>query len=201
MTPDLASVGAGTGTARRRPLRAAALLAAALAALSPASAAEFELHSPTFDATKPLPSLHLYAGFGCSGENRSPALEWSGAPAGTRSFALTLYDPDAPTGSGWWHWIVYDLPGSTRGLPADAGAVGGQRLPAAARMGRTDFGTAAFGGACPPAGDPPHRYVLTLHALKTEHLDVPPDASGAMIGFAIHAAALGSTSIVVRFGR
>jgi phosphatidylethanolamine-binding protein (PEBP) family uncharacterized protein len=152
MTPDLASVGAGTGAARRRPLRAAAVLAAALALLPPASAAGFELRSPTFDASKPLPSLHLYAGFGCSGENRSPALEWSGAPAGTRSFALTLYDPDAPTGSGFWHRVVVNIPADARSLPRNAGKADGSLLPQGALQVRNDYGTVGFGGAAPPRG-------------------------------------------------
>ena len=124
--------------------------------------APFELRSPTVRDGGAIPAEHVFDGFGCSGANVSPALAWSGAPAGTRSFAVTVYDPDAPTGSGWWHWVVYDLPAEAEGLPAGAGAEGSELMPAGAVRGRTDFGAAGSGGPCPPEGGAPHRYVFCL---------------------------------------
>src|SRR3954465_14424129 len=115
---------------------------------------------------------------GAGGQNVSPQLSWSGAPAGTKSFALTLYDPDAPTGSGWWHWVVYDIPATATELPQGAGS-GKAPLPAGTVQGKTDFGAAGYGGAGPPPGDKPHRYVFTVYALKVDKLDLPADASPA----------------------
>jgi Raf kinase inhibitor-like YbhB/YbcL family protein len=143
----------------------------------------------------------VFNGFGCTGENRSPALLWRDAPAGTRSFAITLYDPDAPTGSGWWHWVVYNIPADVKHLPEDAGHVGGQGLPAGAVQGRTDFGTRAYGGACPPVGAAAHRYVMTVYALKVDHLPVPADASAAMVGFMVHMNQLGAATLQSSYGR
>ena len=144
----------------------------------------FKLSSPDVKATTRIAEQHVFNGFGCSGGNVSPALAWSNAPADTKSFALTMYDPDAPTGSGWWHWVVYNIPASATGLPAGAGS--GAGLPAGALQGKTDFGSAGYGGPCPPKGDRPHRYIFTVYALKTDKLDVPADASPAMVGFMIH---------------
>ena len=141
----------------------------------------------------------VFNGFGCSGKNVSPPLQWSGAPVGTKSFALTVYDPDAPTGSGWWHWIVYNVPASVTELPLGAGD--GGRLPAGAVQARTDFGTAGYGGPCPPPGDRPHHYVFTVYALKTEKLDVPANASAALVAFSINANKLASASITASYGR
>ena len=166
-----------------------------------AQAADFSVQSPTFKNGATLPTAHVFKGFGCDGLNVSPQLSWTNAPSGTQSFAITLYDPDAPTGSGWWHWVVYNLPASTNELPAGAGAADGQALPAGAVQGRTDYGTPGFGGACPPPGDKPHRYQLTVHALKVDKLDLPADASAAMVGFMIHANRLGQASIQAPYGR
>lgn len=165
-----------------------------------ACAGDFRLMSSSIGPELKLSLDQVFNGFGCSGKNISPALEWSGAPAATRSFAITVYDPDAPTGSGWWHWLVYNLPATATRLPAGAGAEGGAALPAGAQMGRTDYGSRAFGGACPPPGAP-HRYVFTVHALKSERLDVPADASAAMIGFFIGANRLDSASFTATYGR
>ena len=166
-----------------------------------AQAAGFRVSSPEISPAKPLPQRFEFDGFGCRGENRSPALRWEGAPAGTKSFAVTVYDPDAPTGSGWWHWVVVDLPATTTALAADAGAADGRNLPAKALQVKTDFGTRGFGGACPPQGDKPHRYIFTVHALKVESLGVPAEGTAALAGFMIHANALGSASFTVRYGR
>lgn len=113
-------------------------------------AAGFVLSSPSIKPGSMLTDAQVFKGFGCEGRNISPALKWSGAPSGTKSYAVTVYDPDAPTGSGWWHWVVYNIPASASELPEGAGAADGKGLPAGAVQGRTDFGSAAFGGACPP---------------------------------------------------
>lgn len=172
-------------------------LAAALAFTFPALA--FDLRSPDLSAT--IAEAQVANGFGCAGGNRSPALIWSDPPAGTRSFAVTAYDPDAPTGSGWWHWVLFNLPASTTDLPAGAGGPDGPALPAGAVQSRTDTGTPGYFGPCPPPGDAPHRYVFTVHALKVERLDLPPDSSGALVGFNLTANRLGQATITARYGR
>src|SRR6476620_10493079 len=108
---------------------------------------------------------------GGSGGNVSPALSWSHAPPGTQSFALLMHDPDAPTGSGWWHWVVYNLPASTTSLAAGAGDPTKKLLPPGVVQGRTDFGAPGYGGPCPPQGDKPHRYIFTVFALKTDKVE------------------------------
>ena len=132
---------------------------------------------------------------------RYSVLSWSGAPAGTKSLALTVYDPDAPTGSGWWHWTVVNIPATARSLPAGAGSSAPAGLPKGAVQGRTDFGKPGWGGPCPPAGDKPHRYVFTLWALKVDKLDLNAESSGAMVGFNLHANALGTATLTPVFGR
>ncbi|MBS0446768.1 MAG: YbhB/YbcL family Raf kinase inhibitor-like protein [Proteobacteria bacterium] len=181
-----------------RSLAAGIALAAGAAG---AQAAGFALSSPTIKPNSTLTDAQVFNGFGCSGKNISPALAWGGAPAGTKSFALTVYDPDAPTGSGWWHWVVYNIPASATGIPEGAGDAAGKGLPAGSMQGRTDFGAPGFGGACPPAGDKPHRYVFTVYALKTDKLDVPADGSAALVGFMIHANMLGEAKFTARYGR
>ena len=112
----------------------------------------FTLTSTHIADQQTLPLRFVHSAMGAGGQNVSPDLAWSGAPEGTQSYALTMYDPDAPTGSGWWHWVVYDIPASATGLVMGAGAAGGAELPAGAKLGRTDFGTAEYGGAAPPPG-------------------------------------------------
>lgn len=184
----------------RFPLRHS-LAVATLAASSLAQAAGFTLSSPTIKPGATLTQAQVFNGFGCTGQNVSPELRWSGAPAGTKSFAVTMYDPDAPTGSGWWHWLVINLPADSTGLAEGAGAADGKALPTGARHGRTDFGGPGFGGACPPQGHKPHRYIFTVYALKTDKIDVPADASAAMIGFMLNANKLATASFTAKFGR
>ncbi|PWC34428.1 phosphatidylethanolamine-binding protein [Azospirillum sp. TSO35-2] len=180
-------------------MRTALLTAALLSAATPAMA--FELRSPDFTANTPIPERNVFAGFGCTGGNQSPTLSWSEPPAGTRSLAATVYDPDAPTGSGWWHWVVFNLPVQTRALPAGAGDPAKPALPAGAVQSRTDFGGPGYGGPCPPQGDTPHRYIVTVHALKVESLPLPADASGAMVGFNLNAATIAKATLTARYGR
>lgn len=181
-----------------RPSLVATLLFCAATA---AQAAGFSLSSPTIKPGATLTEAQVYKGFGCDGKNISPALKWSGAPKDTKSFAITVYDPDAPTGSGWWHWVVYNIPASVTELPEGAGAPDGKGLPAGAVQGRTDFGSPGFGGACPPKGDKPHRYIFTVHALKTDKIEAPADASAALIGFMLNANRIAKASFEAKYGR
>ena len=188
-----------------RQMLAAALLASIVAmsagAAPPAVVGQFNLVSPELEPGGRFEPKHVYNGFGCSGGNVSPALNWSGAPAGTRSYAITVYDPDAPTGSGWWHWVIVDLPASTVALAAGAGDPASGKAPKGSVQIATDFGKPGFGGPCPPAGDKPHRYVFTLFALKVDRLGVDPGATAAMTGFMLNANALAKTGFTVYYGR
>jgi hypothetical protein len=161
----------------------------------------FALTSPEIAADSTIDRKYEFNGFGCSGENKSPALKWSGAPAGTKSYAVTLYDPDAPTGSGFWHWFVVNIPGNVNELAPNAGAIGGAKLTQGATHVRIDYGISGFGGPCPPEGDAPHRYIFTVHALGVDRLDIPDDATAAVAGFMVNANSLGKASFTAKYGR
>jgi Raf kinase inhibitor-like YbhB/YbcL family protein len=163
-----------------------------------AKADDFRLNSASMEEAARLGPAQVYKGFGCDGANVSPQLSWSGAPSGTRSFAVTAYDPDAPTGSGWWHWNVINIPASQTEL--GAGASGTDALPKGAVELRNDFGQTGFGGACPPPG-PVHHYVFTVHALSVARIDVPKDASNALAGFMIGGATLATARLTAVYGR
>lgn len=165
---------------------------------TPAHADGMTLSSTDITEGGTLSNAHVYNGFGCAGENLSPHLSWSNLPEGTKSLAITAYDPDAPTGSGWWHWVAYNIPPTTSALERGAS---GKSMPAGAIEGKTDYGSTGFGGACPPQGDKPHRYIFTLYALNTEKIDAPADASAAMIGFFLHQHKIASASITATYGR
>lgn len=143
----------------------------------------------------------VFNGFGCTGQNQSPQLSWSNAPEGTKSFAVTMYDPDAPTGSGWWHWVVFDIPESTTDLPAGAGSSTGSGMPLGAVQSVTDFGATGYGGPCPPPGHGPHQYTVTVYALKTEKLGLDEKAGAAMVGFNLNQHMLAKASLVFYYSR
>ncbi|GAA1241294.1 YbhB/YbcL family Raf kinase inhibitor-like protein [Kitasatospora nipponensis] len=134
-----------------------------------------------------------------AGGNVSPQLSWSDFPAETRSFAVTCFDPDAPTGSGWWHWVLFDLPVDTTELPTGAGSGDFEGLPAGAVHARNDYGTKNFGGAAPPPGHGPHRYVFTVHALSVEKLGLDADTSPAAIGGTLGFLAVGRGTVMAEY--
>jgi Raf kinase inhibitor-like YbhB/YbcL family protein len=149
-----------------------------------------------------FPNEYVLDRVGCTGGNQSPPLAWHGAPAGTKSFVITLFDRDErSTPSGWWHWVLYDLPADTTQLTIGAGAERGKRLPSDALQGRSDLGTQAYHGACPAKGDPSHRYVFTIYALNTAKLPVSPGASGAMVTSTLHEYLLGEAVLVAHYAR
>ncbi len=180
--------------ARLSPIAALALAAAA------AHAAGLKVASADIAQGRTLPMRFVYKGFGCAGDNVSPQLSWSGAPAQTKSYAVTVYDPDAPTGSGWWHWTLVNIPATTTSLAAGAGSPDA-KLPEGEVSGRNDFGTVGYGGACPPVGDKPHRYRFTVWALKVPHLDVDANSSGALVGYMLHFNSLAHATLTARYGR
>ncbi|MEO8299440.1 MAG: YbhB/YbcL family Raf kinase inhibitor-like protein [Burkholderiales bacterium] len=184
-------------------------------AAPPAKAARFSLTSPDIAAGSKIGNKFVLNGFGCKGENISPALVWANPPAGTKSFALQVYDPDAPTGSGFWHWAVYNIPAATAQLVQGAGNAPAS-LPAGAYAGQSDFhdtvatgGNGNYGGPCPPTGDKPHRYIFTLFALAVEDLPaaagIPKTGTAALHGFVLNKGLgdklLGKASFTAKYGR
>jgi hypothetical protein len=172
----------------------------------PPSPYEFLPQLPTFTVTSSdvsdgevLPMPHVSGVMGAGGEDRSPQLSWSGFPEGTKSFAVTVFDADAPTASGFWHWIVTGIPASVTELAAGAGEEGGANLPDGAFMLRNDGGFAGYIGAAPPGGHGPHRYYFVVHALDTDDLGVPAEASPAFHGFNLFSHTLARATLVATF--
>jgi len=174
------------------------ILLSAAALWSQAALADFRLQSTDIRAGKSMPKAQEFNGFGCEGENLSPQLSWTGAPEGTKSFAITAYDPDAPTGSGWWHWLTFNIPADVTSLKTGAS---GQAMPDGSVESRTDYGVPGFGGACPPKGDKAPRYQFTVFALNTEKLDLAPDSSGALVGYYLNGHALAKTTLEALYQR
>jgi Raf kinase inhibitor-like YbhB/YbcL family protein len=164
----------------------------------------FTVTSHSFKDGDYLAKSHVLSadfGFGCDGGNQSPHLAWSGAPAGTKSFAVTCYDPDAPTGSGFWHWVVINIPPNATELALDAGNRKSPKLPQGALQTRTDFGAPGYGGPCPPAGDHPHRYLFTVFAVGLDSLSATADTSAAVIGFQLNFNTLAKAAIMALYKR
>ena len=167
--------------------------------LSPTLAnAEIILKSTDIAQGKTLSNAQVFDGFGCTGENKSPELSWSGLPKGTKSLAITMYDPDAPTGSGWWHWVAFNIPANVTNI---ASGESKNSMPEGTVESRTDFGSVGYGGACPPEGDAPHHYEVTLYALDVEKLDLDENASGAMVGYYLNAHSIEKATITAVFSR
>jgi len=143
----------------------------------------------------------VFSGFGCSGENQSPQLYWENAPEGTKSFAITMYDPDAPTGSGFWHWLVFDIPANVNKLKTNAGNVSLDLAPEGVIQSITDYGIKGYGGPCPPKGHGVHQYIITIHALKTEKLGLDENINPAVVGFNLWNNRLAKASIVAYYQR
>lgn len=183
---------------RYRPT-AFALTLAAVAYAFPAFA-EMTLTSADIAEGQSLTADQVLDGFGCAGGNMAPSLSWQGAPEGTKSFVVTAYDPDAPTGSGWWHWSVFNIPSTVTSLPEGTGGAE-LPLPAGSIAARNDFSQNAFGGACPPGGDEPHRYVFTVYAMPLDTLPLDGTASGAMVGYFANSTSLARASLTAIFGR
>lgn len=172
--------------------------AAAAAAALPAGGGRFTLSSPDLSAGAEVPPAYVYHRNGCRGRNLSPALSWQHPPAAARSFAVLIYDSDAP--GGWWHWLVLDIPAEVRALPVGAGEPGGRGLPAGAVQTRNDYGSVGYGGPCPPPG-PAHHYHILLYALRTPRVAVPQGAPPGAVAAAVRAAAIAETEITVVYGR
>lgn len=168
---------------------------------APSFAGSLTLSSNDIEQGKFMAKAQEYNGFGCSGGDLSPHLKWSNAPKGTKSFAITAYDPDAPTGSGWWHWQVVNIPSNVMEIATGAGDTKTNRAPAGSTQINNDYGSRGFGGACPPEGHGVHHYRFTLHALSVEKLELPKDASGALTGYMINANTIETSTIQTLYQR
>ena len=179
------------------------LVAFCLASLPLAALAAdpFTLASADIKPNSTIAEAQVFKGFGCAGGNVSPSLVWKNAPPGTKSFAVTAYDPDAPTGSGWWHWLIFNIPATVTSLPAGAGNPASGQAPTGAVQSNTDFGKPGYGGPCPPKGDKPHRYIFTVYALKVARIDADANATGALVGFMLNANKVGEASLTATYGR
>ncbi|GLS26382.1 YbhB/YbcL family Raf kinase inhibitor-like protein [Marinibactrum halimedae] len=165
-----------------------------------ASADSFTLSSKDISNGKFMSNTQEFQGFGCSGGNQSPQLSWQGAPKGTEAFAIFAYDPDAPTGSGWWHWQLVNIPKDVSTLAAGAGNPTKNATPEGSISISNDYGSSGFGGACPPKGHGTHRYQFTVHALS-QKLELPEGASAALTGYMVNAHSLGSSTIEALYKR
>lgn len=181
-----------------KKLACAAILASLTAT---ADAEQFSLLSPDIHVGAIVPHEQVFNGFGCNGGNISPALQWANPPAGTKSYAVTVYDPDAPTGSGWWHWVMFNIPANAKGLVKNAGSIPAKLAPPGAIQSRTDFNQPGYGGPCPPQGDKPHRYIFSVWALKVDKLPLDANAPPAMVGFYLHQNAIDKAVFRAKYGR
>lgn len=177
------------------PTFRAAAVALSLFFATAAQAGGFSLSSPEIKPNARLAEEQVFRGFGCEGGNVSPELAWKNVPKGTKSLAVTAYDPDAPTGSGWWHWVVFNLPADASGLKKGAGDPKAGLLPAGAVQSRTDFGATGYGGPCPPVGHGRHRYIFTVHALSIDKLPLDENSPAAMVGYFLNQNSLGKATL------
>lgn len=159
-------------------------------------AQEFRLTSADIRHGEQVKDAYVLNGSGCTGKDMSPELAWSGEPESTKSFAVTMFDSDAPTGSGWWHWTIVNIPKNVHSLVLDAGNKSGAKIPPGATQGRTDFGRPGYGGPCPPAGDKTHHYHFKVWAIKVERLPIDSESSGAMVGYMLNTNSIATAEMV-----
>jgi Raf kinase inhibitor-like YbhB/YbcL family protein len=171
-------------------------IAMLLAGGASASAAQMTVASPDIKPGARIADEQVANGFGCSGGNVSPALSWSDAPKGTKSFAVSVYDPDAPTGSGFWHWVMFDIPANVTSLPKNAGDPKAALAPPGAIQGNNDAGSQGYFGPCPPKGDKPHHYHFQVFAVDVDKLDADATASPAVVGFNLHFHTLAKATLI-----
>jgi Raf kinase inhibitor-like YbhB/YbcL family protein len=177
------------------PVTRKTMISIALLLLS-GSAHALELESSDMKANAPIKDAHAFAGFGCTGDNKSPALSWKKAPEGTKSFALLVHDADAPTGgAGWWHWVMIDIPPAINSLST------GQKAPEGAREIKTDFGSVGWGGPCPPEGHGVHHYSFSIHALSVDKLEIPEGATASLVGYMVNGNTLEKATFVGTYER
>jgi len=177
------------------------ILTAFFVSCSTSHAKAFKVKSSEIKYGGMIKETHVFDGFGCSGKNISPQISWKNAPKDTKSFAITVYDPDAPTGSGWWHWFLVNIPSSYEEIPSNFGAQNKFSLDEGILQVRNDFGQYKFGGPCPPKADKRHRYIFTIHALKVEKLDLDKNATAALAGFMINQNSIAKTSFMAFYDR
>jgi Raf kinase inhibitor-like YbhB/YbcL family protein len=175
-------------------------LLAALVGLALAQASySMDLQSNDIKEGTVIGNDQVFNGMGFSGKNISPELHWTKGPDGTQSYALMVYDPDAPTGSGWWHWVVFNIPADTTSLPQGFGSKSAEET-APIMQSRTDFGVPGYGGPAPPPGKV-HHYIFTIFALKVKSLPLKKDSSAAMVGFYANANKLDSATLTGLYGK
>jgi Raf kinase inhibitor-like YbhB/YbcL family protein len=178
-------------------------LGSCLAFVAPTAFAEtggFRLLSSEWHDGGSVPQENVFNGSGCGGANISPEFHWSNAPSVTKSFAITIFDPDAPTGGGWWHWVIFNIPGTVSELLAGAGNKNSRRLSPAGVQCRNDYGEPGYGGPCPPPGAT-HRYLVRVYALNVEKLPFGSETPAGKMAKQIEAHSIGFAKLMVRFGR
>lgn len=166
-----------------------------------AMADSFRLTSPQLHEGARIADEQLFNLYGCQGANLSPALEWSNPPQGTRSFAVTVYDLDVPTGGDWWHWVIFNIPANVLKLDKGAGEPRKGLAPPGAIQTKNDFGQVGYGGPCPPPGDKPHRYEFTVYALKIDKLPVDGKSPAATVSYYLQQNMVGKATLRGLYGR
>lgn len=162
---------------------------------------DFSIESVSWKDGEVITDSHVFNGFGCSGQNISPQVSWKNLPKKAKSVTVTIFDPDAPSGSGWWHWVVYNIPTKVKALAPGEGKQNLAKLENGATQGNTDFGMTGYGGPCPPAGDKAHRYVLTVNALDIPTLELSDNSTAAMINFYINQHSIAKATITGMYSR
>jgi Raf kinase inhibitor-like YbhB/YbcL family protein len=182
-------------------MRKSAFIAMMIFAGIASAASAMSLTSPDIKPNAKIADEQVANMAGCSGKNISPALNWSGAPKGTKSFAITVCDHDAPMSGGFCHWVVFNLPPDATSVPKGAGDPKGQGLPAGAVQSQTDFGAPGYGGPCPPKGDKPHHYQFTVFAVDVDKLDADVNATAAVVRSKLSVHTLAKATLTGLYGQ